>query len=178
MKTLATAALAALTLTAIFPLATLAEGEDPDNLLPGALCNLYQAQSGSPENIAGSLSEKPAVWTFTDKESNFKSTERKEGIHTGWGIWTGWIKIEQTNTYTFLCKSNYIGHYFIWINGEKCESGNGQKAFNVKLNAGVNSVKIIVGDGFLTASFKKAGAETDYKPFGPKDMFREPPEEN
>jgi len=183
------AALAALALAATLPLPV--QADDPVTPVEGAVCNLYLldvASSAKPFNeIASSLASQPAAATFVDTASDFKPSRKKDGIASSWGMWTGWLKQETAGTYTFLCKRAYSANeasmsltlYSIWINGQKCvEAGCGQTSFNVELQAGFNSVKIVAEsrsdrDYPLSITYKKAGSVKDPVAFGPENMFHD-----
>lgn len=180
MKKLITAALAAAALAAILPTSALAD--DPVTPKQGAVCNLYNLSwNGSKgfTELAGSLASKPAAATFVDTAGDFLPNGKKEKVASTIGMWTGWLKQEKAGTYTFLCQQyatyNYAYCYSIWINGKKCvEAGKGQTSFNVELEAGFNSVKIIVAADDkrpLAITYKKAGSLKDPKAFGPADMY-------
>lgn len=181
MKKLASAALAALALAAILP--TSATAADPVNPVPGALCNLYLIDrnlKNSDEAFPGI----PCRLTLVDTASKFQPARRNDKIYTDCGIWTGWLKNEKSSgTYTFLCDAS-VKSYSIWINGQKMvDVGKEQIVFDVVLTAGFNSVKVIVNEyssdsDALSISYKKAGSPKEYVPFGPNDMFCEPPEED
>jgi hypothetical protein len=168
-------------------LQTAAKAEDPISPLPGAVCNLYlidPPNNGSKtfNEIAASLPSQPAAATFVDAAAEFKPSMKKENIASQFGMWTGWFKQEKAGTYTFTCQRGWYSQgyyrYSIWINGRKCaEAAEGQYSFNVDLNAGFNSIKIIVGSGNhqrnypLTITYKKAGSVREPDSFGPENMY-------
>lgn len=185
MKTkLMTTTMAALAIAAA--LQTVAKAEDPISPVEGAVCNLYLTNVGTSEakafsELAASLPRLPAAATFVDAAGDFKDVDKMNGVASDVGMWTGWIRQEKAGTYTFLCKrrADYSWlRYSIWINGQKCvEAMVGQSSFNVDLNAGFNSIKIVTaGDSDydprpLAISYKKAGSVKDPLPFGPGDMW-------
>lgn len=187
MKKLPVAALAALALAATIPLPV--HADDPVTPVEGAVCNLYlrdlAKDAKSFNEMASSLASAPAAATFVDTASDFKDSQKKEGISSNIGMWTGWLKQEKAGTYTFLCKRGWYNdneyyRYSIWINGTKCvEAATGQTSFNVELNAGFNSVKIVVGNRYydtprpLSITYKKAGSVKDPVSFGPENMFHD-----
>ena len=188
MKKLTSAALAALALAAILPTSALAD--DPVSPKQGAVCNLYLLSRTDDakkfSEIAASLASAPAAATFVDSASDFKPSKKQNEIASNWGMWMGWIKQEKAGTYTFTCRRG--GHdgcrYSIWINGQKCvEAKYEQSSFNVELNAGFNSIKIVAStwdtnDSYpLTLTYKKAGSVKDPISFGPSDMFYDDEEE-
>ncbi len=184
MKLMATT-MAALAVAAA--LQTAAKAEDPISPVQGAVCNLYYLNvpdaAKAYSETAAVLAQKPAAATFVDAASDFKASKKRSDVQSSWGMWTGWLKQEKAGTYTFLCKRSFNyndgrdGRYSIWINGVKClECTWGQSSFNVDLNAGFNSVKIIaVGysneDRPLSITYKKAGSVKDPVSFGPADMW-------
>ncbi len=190
MKRLPIAAIAALALAANLPTSAIAA--DPVSPTPGAVCNLYLLDVYNSEHvkefkeIANSLASQPAAATFVDSASDFKPTQKKEGVASSWGMWKGWLKQEKAGTYTFLCKRSFSSAtygdsnptmYTIWINGQKCiDAGTGQQSFNVELKAGFNSV-MIVSEGYskysfpLSITYKKAGSVKEPIPFGPENMY-------
>lgn len=178
-------AIAALALAATFQ--TAVKAEDPINPVQGAVCNLYwfkvqQSEKGFAETAA-SLPRAPASATFVDTAADFKPNKKKDDIASQWGMWTGWLKQENSGTFTFTCSRGWNGSsdrylYLIWINGQQCfPIGEGQTAFDVELNAGFNSVKIIAesdnsyGSHPLSITYKKKGSVKDPKSFGPGDMW-------
>lgn len=183
MKKLPIAALAALALAATLPLS--AQADDPVTPVQGAVCNLYfldwERNEKSFNDIASSLANKAAAATFVDIASEFAASKKKEGTQSNFGMWTGWLKQEKAGTYTFTCKqidsySNRL--YSIWVNGQQyAKAWAGQGSFDVELNAGFNSVKIIsvVWPSSekipLTISYKKKGSVKDPVSFGPENMF-------
>lgn len=190
MKKLTTAALAALALATIIPASAFAA--DPATPVQGAICNLYlidtirSAQKKDFNDMANSIASKPAAATFVDTASDFKSSKKKDGVASSWGMWTGWMKVEKAGTYTFLCKRKFsdISYenptmYSIWINGQKCiEAGCGQESFNVELRAGFNDIKIVaecpsLNDYPLAISYKKAGSVKEPISFGPENMYHD-----
>ena len=187
MKKLITAALAALALASIIP--TSAKADEPANPKQGAVCNLYLLDVKDGEksfsDAAAQLSSAPAAATFVDTSSDFNPSRKKEGVESSWGMWTGWLKQDKAGQYTFTC-FRYDGsalRYSIWINGRKCIDGvRGQSSFNVDLEAGFNSVKIIA-DSYsnnkypLTITYKKAGSLKEPVTFGPENMFYDDDEE-
>lgn len=192
MNKLPVAALAALALAATLPLPV--QADDPVTPVEGAVCNLYLLNAYNTDHkkefieTANSLASQPAAATFVDSASDFKPSKKKEGVASSWGMWTGWLKQEKAGTYTFLCKrsfgsatwhDNNATMYSIWINGQKCvEAGAGQTSFNVELNAGFNSVKI-VAEGYsnhdfpLSITYKKVGSVKDPVSFGPENLFHD-----
>lgn len=174
MKKLATTTLAAFALAAILPHSAVAA--DPVNPVPGAFCNLYPDQS--VDDIQ-SLSEKPAAATFIDTVADFKASDRKQGLHTSLGMWTGYMKIERGATYTFVSTAPGNGSWYsIWINGKECISGWDQHVFNVDLAVGFNLVTIYTKYGPLTLTYRRVGSLKEPVAFGPKDMFHEDVEED
>lgn len=183
MKRITTTALAALALAATLPPQILAD--DPVTPVQGAVCNLYYLditnQGKTFNEISSALPSKPACATFVDSVSDFKCSNKKAGIASSWGMWTGWMKQEKAGVYTFTCKrhSNYHGHhmYSIWINGQPCAKGwQGQGSFDVELSAGFNEVKIVTEspsneDAPLSITYKKKGSVKDPMSFGPENMF-------
>ncbi len=188
MKTnLITSTLAALALAATFQTAAFAD--DPISPVQGAVCNLYSLEvpKGGKEfsEFADKVPQQPAAATFVDTDSNFKTVGKRSDIQSNVGMWTGWLKVEKSSVYTFLCQRGYNGEpnyyrYSIWVNGKSCiVAGYGQTSFNVDLNAGFNSVKIIAGAisyfGYATCpisiTYKKAGSVKDPVSFGPADMW-------
>lgn len=183
--------LAIAALAAAVTFQTAAKAEDPVSPVQGAVCNLYLLDIDRGVNneakifveLANSLAKQPAAATFVDTASTFQESEKREGINSDVGMWTGWLKQEKAGTYTFLCKrgcEDYAGwyRYSIWINGQKCvEASSLQTSFNVDLQAGFNTVKIITMSYYydeprpLTISYKKAGGLKDPVSFGPADMF-------
>ena len=184
MKKLATLAFTAFVASAIFQTAF---AEDPVSPVPGAVCNLYKLPYwGGLERfieISSTLANQPAVATFVDSASDFLPYKKKDNVESNIGMWTGWLKQEKAGTYTFLCQQLNNGSsniYLIWINGKKCvEGGVGQTSFNVDLDAGFNSVKIIAGNAGhsgknpLSITYKKAGSLKEPVSFGPENMFYE-----
>ena len=185
MKKTQILAIAALAAAVTFQ--TAAKAEDPVSPVQGAVCNLYLLDLPQDEKVykemSASLARQPAAATFADSAADFRPSKKQNGITSSWGMWTGWLKIEKAGTYTFLCRrgsyrdSGWDARYSIWINGVKClESAVHQSSFNVDLNAGFNSVKIIA-DSYddenypLTITYKKAGGLKDPVSFGPSDMF-------
>ena len=187
-KNLMTATLAALAFAAAFQ--TTAKAGDPINPAPGAVCNLYLANVEDIDDydevktfteFSAALPRQAASDTFVDTAGEFKDREKKDGIESDVAMWTGWLKQEKAGSYTFLCKrgARYTGdfRYSVWINGQKCvEAGEGQKAFNVELHAGFNSVKIITWTAVdivypLSITYKMAGSVKEAVPFGPGDMW-------
>lgn len=187
-KNLMTATLAAFALAATFQ--TAAKAADPINPVQGAVCNLYLLDvDGSEKNprpfieLCASLPSTPAAATFVDTASEFVEAKKRDGVKSSVGMWTGWLKQENAGTYTFLCQRgsyNYAGgyRYSIWINGQKCiEANYGQGSFNVELNAGFNSVKIVTESYYydtpksLALTYKKAGSVKEPVTFGPADMW-------
>ena len=188
MKKLPVAALAALALVATLPLPV--QADDPVTPVEGAVCNLYlipwEHNQKAFNEIASSMSSKPAAATFVDAASEFSPSEKKEGIASNFGMWTGWFKQEKAGTYTFTCKqidsySNRL--YSIWVNGQQyAKAWAGQGSFDVELNAGFNSVKIIAVAGSdekrpLTISYKKKGSVKDPVSFGPENMYHDDEED-
>ena len=181
MKKLTSAALAALALAAILPTSALAD--DPVSPKQGAVCNLYWTDWSGCKGfieLTGKLATMPAAATFVDNVGDF--VNKKDGVSSNLGMWTGWLKQEKAGTYTFLCKQDYnqynnYHYYSIWINGNKCvEGGRGQVSFNVDLSAGFNSVKIVAAFGGgnkspLTLTYKKAGSLKEPVSFGPENMY-------
>ena len=187
MKKLPVAALAALALAVTLPLPV--QADDPVTPIEGAVCNLYLLDVARDakkfKEIASSLPSAAAAATFVDTAADFKPQKKKEGISSSWGMWTGWMKQEKAGTYTFTCKryNDDDLKYSIWINGQKyADATEGQFSFNVDLNAGFNSVKIIA-EGFanenypLTITYKKAGSVKDPVSFGPENMFHDDEED-
>lgn len=187
-KTIMSTTLAALALAATFQ--TAAKAEDPINPVQGAVCNLYLMNIDNNDNnpksfieLCASLAKAPAAATFVDTASEFVEAEKREGVKASVGMWTGWLRQEKAGTYTFLCQrgryNNWGGYrYSIWINDQKCiEATYGQGSFNVELNAGFNSIKIVTESYYydvprpLTITYKKAGSVKDPMSFGPGDMF-------
>lgn len=156
------------------------QAKPPVNPIPGALCNLYPNDN---DTNAESVSQKPPALTFIDTSADFKPENRKLGINTSWGVWTGWIKSDRAGVYTFLSMVRNSTRYSITINGKEYvpySDRTGQTAFNVELTAGYNSVKIVAhgrNSGGLSISYKRAGSLKEYVPFGPKDMLCEDPED-
>ncbi len=188
MKKFATAAVAALAFSAILP--TPAFADDPVSPKQGAVCNLYDLEweedVKSFNDIASSLASKPALATFVDAAGDFSPSEKKEGLLSNFGMWTGWFKHEKAGTYTFTCKQeDYDAQrlYSIWINGQQhIKARAGQGAFDVELKAGFNSVKIIVvcrsdEKAPLSISYKKKGSVKAPITFGPVDMVYDDDEE-
>ena len=133
--------------------------------------------------MCASLETSPAAATFVDKASEFVEAKKRDGIKASVGSWTGWLRQEQAGTYTFLCQRGFTHsmggyRYSIWINGQKCiEANYGQSSFNVELDAGFNSVKVVTESYYydvqkpLTITYKKAGSVKDPVSFGPADMW-------
>lgn len=188
MKKTQILAIVALAVAATFQ--TAAKAEDPVSPVQGAVCNLYYKDINDVDwdasktfvEIAASLPRLPAVATFVDTAGDFKETKKKDGLNTDIGMWTGWLKQEKAGTYTFLCRRDTGNRgqfrYSIWINEQKCvEVVTGQSTFNVDLNAGFNSVKVVTfGDTEynprpLSITYKKAASLKDPVSFGPGDMF-------
>ncbi len=185
MKKTQLIAIAALALAATFQ--TAAKAEDPINPVQGAVCNLYNlGWDGLKQfvEIAANLAEQPAAATFADTAGDFQPRGKKNNVESTIGMWTGWLKQEKAGTYTFLCQQyKYEDYqiYCIWINGKKCvEGGRGQTSFNIDLDAGFNSVKIVAsnwessscgGKRPLVISYKRAGSLKDPMTFGPADMW-------
>ena len=184
MKKIQILALSALVAAATLP--TTAKAEDPVSPVQGAVCNLYLTHVGTSDakdfkELCARLPQFAAAATFVDTAGEFKDVEKKDGIASDVGMWTGWLKVEKAGTYTFLCKRSpdySFFRYSIWVNGQKCvEAVVGQSSFNVDLDAGFNSIKIIsAGDEDyaprpLSLSYKKAGSVKDPVSFGPADMF-------
>lgn len=182
MKKLTTAALAALTLTAVIHVSALAD--DPVTPVQGAVCNLYFLDWGnnrkSFSEMAPSLPSQPAAATFVDAIGEFCPSMKKDGIQSNFGMWTGWFKQEKAGMYTFTCKQHEYyenNEYAIWINGQQyAKAWCGQGSFDVELNAGFNSVKIVVVSSSssknpLTITYKKKGSVKEPMSFGPENMF-------
>lgn len=162
---------------------TAAKAEDPISPVQGAVCSLYLLDETGDlkknDEIASTLLSKPAAATFVDMASDFKCSKKKEGITSNWGMWTGWLRQPTAGTYTFTCfgdkNQNGYRRYSIWINGVKhASSVVGQFSFNVDLDAGFNSFKL-VAQGYegnpVSISYKKALSVKDPVSFGPCDMF-------
>ena len=185
MKTnLITSTLAALALAATFQTAALAD--DPINPVQGAVCNLYwlnvsdSSESKAYIDFTMDLHRQPAAATFVDTAAEFKNVGKVNNLKSNVGMWTGWLKIERAGTYTFTCKrgQNYSRHrYTIWVNGQKyLAAAMGQSSFNVDLDAGFNSIKVIVSSSDtesypLSITYKRAGSVKDPVSFGPADMW-------
>ena len=182
MKRITTAALAALALAAAIP--TTAKADDPVSPVKGAVCNLYlleavESDTKKSAEITAILADMPAAATFVDSASEFKAKQKKEGIMSNWGMWTGWLKQETAGTYTFTCSMLQEYHrntYSVWVNGQKCLANvPGQNSFNVNLSAGFNTIKIVVhndyGPSSLSITYKKAGSVKDPFSFGPESMY-------
>lgn len=150
---------------------------EPLSPVPGAVCNLYlfdwQNYAKGFEELTSSISTKPAAATFVDSASEFKANGKKDNIKSSCGMWTGWMKQTLSGTYTFTCQSDYF--FSIWVNGQKCASAvYGQYSFNVDLDAGFNSIKVIAqgkNGRSLTITYKKSGSLKEPSPFGPENMF-------
>ena len=187
MKKLPAAALVALAFTA-FP-ALAAPG--PVHPVPGAVCNLYlidtTPKSVAFTNVTETLAQAPAAATFVDDAETFRPSEKVEGVHSSWGMWTGWMKAPAAGTYTFLCQRQYSFNvislsrtlYSVWVNGElKLEAVGGQHSFDAELVAGFNAVTIIAESDSdynypLALSFKRKGSVKEPIPLRPADMFYE-----
>lgn len=179
MNKLTTAALATLALAAT--ITTPANADDPINPVQGAVCNLYYLETvyhgKDADALAASISSKPAAATFVDAASDFKPSDKKERINSYQGMWTGWMKQAKAGKYTFTCQmiSDSKYWYSIWINGQKCVAGvSGQNSFNVDLEAGFNSVKIVAqsySGRALSITYKKAGSVKEPISLGPENMY-------
>lgn len=168
---------------------TMAEAKDPVSPLPGAVCNLYAIDYWDGlkgwKETAATLAQQPAVATFADTASEFFACKKQEDVLSDFGMWTGWLKLEQAGTYTFVCNQAVNEDncfYGIWINGKKClDEGIGQTAFNVELEAGFNTVTILDSawpeEYPLTITYKKAGSLKEPETFGPGDMFHDDEED-
>ena len=187
MNKLPVAALAALALAATIP--TSAQADDPVTPVQGAVCNLYQLPRQGTEKgfseTASSLAAAPAAATFVDSSTDFKANEKKAGISSVWGMWTGWFKQEKAGTFTFTCQQkvntsaygNHANRYAIEINGTKYANAiEGQFSFDANLIAGFNAIKVVVENADspiapLMITYKKKGSVKEPVSFGPENMF-------
>ena len=187
MKKLPAAALVALAFAASPSFAAPA----PVHPVPGAVCNLYLIDTtykrAAFTNVTETLAQAPAAATFVDDAETFRPSKKVQGVHSSWGMWTGWMKAPAAGTYTFLCQRDYSDSsspgngtlYSVWVNGElKLEAVGGQHSFDAELGAGFNAVTIIAesyshSDYPLALSFKRKGSVKEPIPLRPADMFYE-----
>lgn len=189
MKTLMVAVLAVATVGANVAFAEEDDGiisaapaiADPINPQPGMLFNGYALRnvggrnfSSLPESLKTAPSVKTAVTTADKLSFNiYKDVEIRQGK------WEGFLKCKLPKEYTFVvqqARSSSTG-YYLYLNGVKVLSGEGQTSANVKLKVGFNKIVVIAqGQRWpVSISYRPAGSLDDPRPLTPAMMFYDKP---
>ena len=191
MKTLMVAALAVAAVGANVAFAEEDDGivsaapaiADPINPQPGMLFNGYALRNQGGRNfdsLPDSLKNAPSVKTAvtTADKLSFDCYKDVEIIQ---GKWEGFLKCKLPREYTFVVQQKRVCGlamgYYLYVNGVKVLSGEGQTSANVKLKVGFNKIVVIAqGQRYpVSISYRPAGSMDDPRPLTPAMMFYDKP---
>lgn len=154
---------------------------DPINPQPGMLFNGYALKnhggrnfSTLPESLKTAPSVKTAVTTADKLAFNiYRDVEIMQGK------WEGFLKCKLPKEYTFVVQQTRTVNagYYLYVNGAKVLSGEGQTSANVKLKVGFNKIVVIAqGQKYpVSISYRPAGSMDDPRPLTPAMMFYDKP---
>ncbi len=182
-------------------LQTVAKGEDPMDPQPGAKVSVYSTQKNFE---AGERFEAVTSGAFVplsvsiDSRTAFTLDEVEEddaNYDADTVVWEGFLLSKTAGQFTFTASHSsgievhlyyrngnniYLepaNQFAIQINGQTL-AGNGNQSFNVNLNAGFNTIKIMAnmwtgGTPKFTLAYKPANSTVTPRPITPKLLFHE-----